>query len=81
MAQQLLWRTEPGGILSAEVGTFRLMVKKTDERVRFLFVMRRGGGQYPLLASGTENDVRAAMEAAERMLGRLQPLLDSERNA
>jgi len=77
MAQQILWRTEPGGVLAAEVGSLRLIVKRTESAVRFLLVRHRGDDQHPLLASGTEDDVRAAMEAAERMLGRFEPLLDS----
>jgi hypothetical protein len=81
MAQHILWRTESGGVLSAEVGSLRLVVKKTESAARFLLVRHRGDDQHPLLASGTEDDVRAAMEAGERMLGRLEPLLDPALNA
>jgi hypothetical protein len=69
-----VWRTERIGVISAESCDFRLIVQ-TPEAVggpaRFL-VMRRGTAELSdaLLGSGTEETVRAAMAAAERMAKR-----------
>jgi hypothetical protein len=72
-----IWRTEPGGGLAAEANGLRLSVHAPDSldgAVRFL-VSRRDGGEDSLgiIASGTEENVRAAMRAAvrsaERILG------------
>ena len=75
MAQHELWRVGPDGILSAESGGLRLVVRKAEGCARFLVLKDGADAEQPcpacVLASGTENDVRAAMEAAERMLARL----------
>jgi hypothetical protein len=70
-----LWRTEPDGILSAELSGYRLVVQASEQvggLVHFL-ILRRGDSDTPeqLIRSGSENDVRAAMTAAEQaVLGR-----------
>ena len=68
-----LWRTEPQGILSADVGGLRLIVQapeRTGGLVRFM-VLRRDTleGSEALVGSGSEETVRDAMTAAERMAG------------
>jgi hypothetical protein len=65
------WHAEPNGILAAEVGGLRLVVRTPTEvggYARFLLLGRisRGGGGFALTASGTAESVREAMEAAER---------------
>src|SRR5215213_5226907 len=74
MADQPLWRTEPIGALAAEKREFRLVVhglEKISGGARFL-VLRRGTRESPdiLLGSGTKEDLRSAMAAAERMAER-----------
>ena len=76
MAQQELWRIGPDGALSAESGCLRLVVRKAEGCARFLVLNTRTDADSrpaSVLASGTENDVHAAMEAAERMLARFAP--------
>lgn len=72
-----IWRTEPGGGLATEANGLRLSVHAPESlngAVRFL-VSRPDGGAASrgLLASGTEENARAAMRAAvrsaERILG------------
>jgi hypothetical protein len=69
-----LWHTERNGVLSTEVGRFRLVVKVPREvggMVRFLMLGRgTGGSPDALLGSGNKENVRAAMEAAEQMAER-----------
>jgi hypothetical protein len=48
-----------------------LVVKEVNGSVRFLVLRRaRGDGVQELLGSGTEEDTRSAMDAAERMAAR-----------
>jgi hypothetical protein len=65
------WRAEPNGLLAAEVGGLRLVVRtptEVDGYARFMLLGRvsRGGGRFALTASGTAESVHEAMEAAER---------------
>jgi hypothetical protein len=74
MACQAFWRTEPVGVVSAEKREFRLVVQgleKISSGARFL-VLRRGTRESPdiLLGSGTKEDLRSAMAAAEQMAER-----------
>lgn len=69
-----LWRTEPDGILSVDIGGFRLIVQapeKVGGLVRFM-VLRHDTLEEAdvLIGSGNEGNVRAAMVAAERMAKR-----------
>jgi hypothetical protein len=71
---QKLWRTEHPNNLAAEIGPFRLTVQlpeKVGDFVRFL-VLRRESAHKPetLVGSGSEEDVRSAMAAAERVAER-----------
>lgn len=70
-----IWRTEPEGVLAAEIDGLRLVVqasKETNDQVRFLVLRREGSGKpLSIIASGTEESVRAAMQAATRMGERL----------
>lgn len=70
------WQAEPSGTRFAEKGRFRLVVLApgVDRLVRFLVLRRpRDRGRYPyaVIASGTEDDLPAAIAAAERMADRL----------
>jgi hypothetical protein len=70
---QDVWRLEPDGVLAAEIGDVRLVIRKPAEAgalVRFL-VLRRGGEEDSLVGSGTEVDVRSAMQTASRMAEKL----------
>ena len=61
------WRIEPDGVLVSDVGEFRLVVKQMGGWMRYLVLRRPAGigvGAQVLLASGTENDARAAMAAS-----------------
>ena len=73
--RQDVWRTEPGGSVAAEVGSFRLVVRLPEQAggpVRFLVLHREGDdGPLALVGSGTEPDVRTAMRKAARMADRL----------
>ena len=75
MPREILWRTELDGVLSAESGSLRLVIERADNCVRFR-VLRRpaetGMTRRYLVASGTADNVRAATEAAERMLRRFE---------
>lgn len=65
-----IWRTEPNGVLSAEVDGFRLVVQAPEVlsgSVRFM-VLRREGEEYALLGSGTEPDVRSAMKMVTQIV-------------
>jgi hypothetical protein len=70
-----IWQTEPGGGLAAEANGLRLSVHAPERlggAVRFL-VLRRDGDEESrgILASGTEENVRAAMRAAVRAAERI----------
>ena len=72
MACQASWRTEP--VLSAERREFRLVVQgleKISGGARFL-VLCRSTPESPdtLIGSGTKEDLRSAMAAAEQMAER-----------
>ncbi|MBV1800446.1 hypothetical protein [Siccirubricoccus sp. G192] len=72
-ALQDVWRLEPDGVLAAEIGGFRLVVKKPETAgalVRFL-VLRGAADGASIIGSGTEADVRSAMQTASRMAARL----------
>ena len=69
---QAVWQTEPGGSLASDVGEFRLVIERVNGWVRYQVLQRErqpGAGNPVLLASGNQDDVRAAMEAAERVAG------------
>jgi hypothetical protein len=70
-----VWRTEPDGVLAAEVGNYRLAVQAPEQpggSVRFMVLRREGAeGALALIGSGHEADLRAAMKAAARMVDRL----------
>ncbi len=73
MGYESIWRTGPDGVLTAEAGGLRLVVlppSKIGGTVRFL-VLRRDGDHRSLIGSGTEESVRAAMDTAVRMAGRM----------
>ena len=70
-----VWRAGPDGTVGTEIRGHRLVVRLPDRAggpVRFL-VLRRDGEAGPpaLIGSGTEPDVRTAMEKAARMADRL----------
>lgn len=74
--QPRAWHTEPSGVRFAEKGRFQLVVLApgADGLVRFLVLRHpRDSGKYPyaVIASGTEEDLPAAITAAERMTDRL----------
>jgi hypothetical protein len=72
-ALQDVWRLEPDGVLAAEVGDFRLVVRKPETAgalVRFL-VLRGAADEHSIIGTGTEVDVRSAMQTASRMAARL----------
>ncbi len=73
---QDVWRSQPDGSVTAEVGAFRLVVHAREDAraaVRFSVLRRDGGGDRPpaLVGSGTEQNVRTAMRRAARMADRL----------
>ena len=70
---QEVWRLEPDGGLAAEVGDFRLIVKRpgTDGALVQFLVMHRNITDYSIINSGTEADVRSAMHTAARLAERL----------
>jgi hypothetical protein len=72
-ALQDVWRLEPDGVLAAEVGDFRLVVGKPETAGALVrFVVLRGATDEPsIIGSGTEADVRSAMQTASRMAVRL----------
>lgn len=54
-----------------DAGRFRLVVREIRGCIRYLVLQHSrdtGIGTFVLLASGTESDMRAAMEAAEKRL-------------
>jgi hypothetical protein len=69
------WRTDPGGVLWAQVNGFKLVVQPpaADGSVRFMVMRCRSGTGGPMqpVASGHEDNVRAAMASAERFARRL----------
>ena len=69
------WRSEADGSVAAEVGAYRLLVRPPGDArgpVRFVVLRREGGGgPHALVGSGTEPDVRTAMNKAARMADRL----------
>lgn len=72
------WRPEPDGAVSAQAGTLRLVVhpRTPGGYARFLVLRRPGDADdgttgRALLASGSEEDVSAAMRAAERAAARI----------
>lgn len=73
MPTQEIWQTGLGGILTADLGEFRLVVHRTDrlsQLVRFLVFRRKADGDC-LVSSGTEVDVRTAMSAAAQTAHRM----------
>ena len=76
MPMQEIWQNELGGILTAELGEFRLVVHRPDKLsrlVRFLVLRHKADGDC-LVSSGTEMDVRAAMRTAVQAASRLVAL-------
>jgi hypothetical protein len=69
------WHSEADGSVAAYVGAFRLVVRPPGDArgpVRFVVLRREGGdGPHALVGSGTEPDVRTAMNKAARMADRL----------
>ena len=69
------WHSEADGSVAAYVGAFRLVVRPLGDArgpVRFVVLRREGGdGPHALVGSGTEPDVRTAMNKAARMADRL----------
>ena len=67
---QAVWQTGADGLLASDLGEYRLLVERVNGWVRYQ-VFRRGNvadaGSPVLLASGNHEDVRAAMDAAERV--------------
>jgi hypothetical protein len=67
-------RVETGGVLSRDAGDFRLVVQVVGGAARFL-VLRHprymGHTPHAIIASGTEDEVRTAMVAAEEMAAKL----------
>jgi len=69
-----LWRTEPDGVLAAELGTHRLIVQAPEHAggsVRFMVLRRDSEGALALTGSGMEADLHTAMKSAARMVNRL----------
>ena len=67
--EQAVWQTGPGRSLASDMGEFQLIVERLDGWVRYR-VLRRNHQADPgpvLLASGNQDDVRGAMDAAERV--------------
>ena len=65
---QAVWQTEPGGVLSCELGEFRLAVARSNGWVRYTVHRRRDSpdaSSPTLVASGNKDDAHAAMNAAE----------------
>ena len=70
--EQAVWQTEPGGVLTSDTGEYRLVVERVNGWVRYQVLQRgrqAGANALVLLASGCQDDVRAAMDAAERAAG------------
>lgn len=66
--KQAVWQTEPGGVLSCELGEFRLVVERSNGWVRYTVHRRRDSSDVSsptLIASGNKDDAHAAMTAAE----------------
>jgi hypothetical protein len=71
MSQLDVWQTEPDGGFAAEGMGMRLTVhgpEKFGGVARFLVLRRDGSGSFHrIVGSGSEEDVRGAMDAAIRM--------------
>lgn len=67
------WHREPGGAIAADAGALHLIVQSLTPGgyAHFLVLHRPEGGRCALLASGSEEDVSAAMQAAEREAARV----------
>jgi hypothetical protein len=78
MLGQKHWDVGPDGQLTATLHSLRLMVRKSDGHARYLVLGRFADGRASseiMLASGTEPNVRAAIEAAERTATRIAPII------
>ena len=68
------WRTDHDGALMTEADGVRLVVpapKAGSRQVHFL-VLRRVAGSHCILGSGTQENLRDAMDAAMRMAARFR---------
>jgi hypothetical protein len=69
-----VWHTEPNRALTAEVEGFRLLVEvptNVDGSARFLVIRKENGKhRHGLIRSGYSENVRVAMETAERLADR-----------
>ena len=73
LAQQAVWQTGTGTALTADVGEFRLVVRRDDHRcqhIRFLVVRHAAEGNC-VVSLGTKADMAAAMRAAIEIANRL----------
>ena len=75
MQTETSWVAEPDGVLATEIDGLRLVVRpptEIDGFARFMVLRRVDCGAkklFTLVASGSEDSVREAMRAAERMAG------------
>ena len=69
--EQAVWQTGPGGMLASNLGEYRLLVERLTGWARHQ-VFRRGdvadAGSPVVPAPGNHEDVRAALDAAERLM-------------
>ena len=75
--RQDAWEIEPGGELSTEFGSLRLIIHQSADCARFRVVLSAGAHGSPelMLASGTEANLNAAIQAAIKAAVRIEKLL------
>ena len=68
-----MWCADSAGLVSTSMGTLKLIVRKSDSYARYVILHSAVGAarSESILSSGSEANVQAAIEAAEKVATRI----------
>jgi len=74
-----MWCADSAGLVSTSMGTLKLIVRKSDSYARYVILHSAVGAARSenILSSGSEANVQAAIEAAEKVATRIGLILAS----
>src|SRR6185437_15107595 len=72
-----MWCADSAGLVSTSMGTLKLIVRKSDSYARYVILHSAVGAARSenILSSGSEANVQAAIEAAEKVATRIGLIL------
>jgi hypothetical protein len=78
-----MWCFDPDGQVSTRVGALKLIVRKSEQYARYVILHSPVGtaNKENILSSGTEPNVQAAIEAAERAATRIGFIFTARRRS